>query len=99
MARLPSDAFERPVVILTGFGHPTAICSAMEAYMFLCDWPRSQRDACHGFAMKACLAAVRGDIEPETAKGLFASWAERRDILAPGAAAFGSSRAGSHGIA
>lgn len=100
MALPPNDQFERPVVILTGVGIPTAVSSAMEAYMFLADWPTAQRDAAHAFAMKACLAAVRGEIEADTAKGLFASWAEKRDILAPEVAAFIRSRGtGSHGIA
>lgn len=100
MARLPSDEFERPVVILTGLGIPTAVSTAMEAYMFLSDWPRSSRDAVHALACKACLAAVRGDIEPETARGLFASWAERNDIMALDAASFAMARrAGPHGTA
>lgn len=100
MARLPSDEFERPVVILTGVGIPTAVSTAMEAYMFLSDWPRSSRDAVHALACKACLAAVRGDIESETARGLFASWAERNDILALEAAAFAvGRRTGPHGTA
>lgn len=97
---MTSDDFERPVVILTGLGHPAAIASAMEAYMFLADWPVSRRDPVHGFALKACLAAIRGEIEPETARGLFASWAERHDLLAPDVAAFmGSRREGSRGRA
>ncbi len=95
-----SDVFERPVVILTGFGHPAALGSAMEAYMFLADWPVSKRDPVHGFAMKACLAAMRGEIEPDTARGLFASWAEKHDLLAPDVAAFlGGRREGPRGHA
>lgn len=95
-----SDDFERPVVILTGLGHPAAIASAMEAYMFLTDWPASRRDAVHGFALKACLAAIRGEIEADTARGLFASWAEKHDLLAPNVAAFaGGRREGSRGHA
>lgn len=99
MAPIPSDEFERPVVILTGLGHPTAVSSAMEAYMFLADWPQDRRDAAHAFTARACLGAVRGDIETETARGLFASWAERHDLLAPDIAAFASRQAGSHGRA
>ena len=100
MALTPSDEFERPIVILAGLGIPTAISSAMEAYMFLADWPHRRRDAAHAFALKACFAAVRGEIEPETAKGVFASWAERQDILAPDIVAFASGRRqGSRGIA
>lgn len=95
-----SDNFERPVVILTGFGHPAAIASAMEAYMFLADWPVSKRDPAHGFALKTCLAAIRGEIEADTARGLFASWAEKHDLLAPDVAAFvGSRKEGSRGFA
>lgn len=100
MAQMPSDDFERPVIILAGAGIPTAVSSAMEAYMFLTDWPKSQRDTAHVFALKACLAAVRGEIEADTARGLFASWAEKQDILAPDVAVFTSSRRqGSHGTA
>ena len=59
---MTSDDFERPVVILTGLGHPAAIASAMEAYMFLADWPAGRRDEVHGFALEASLAAIRGEI-------------------------------------
>jgi hypothetical protein len=97
---MTSDDFERPVVILTGLGHPSAIASAMEAYMFLADWPIRKRDPVHGFALKACLAAIRGEIEADTARGLFVSWAEKHDLLAPEVAAFaGSRREGSRGHA
>lgn len=100
MAAFPSDEFARPVVILTGLGFPTAVSSAMEAYMFLADWPQARRDAAHAFTARACLGAMRGDIEVETARGLFASWAERQEILAPDLAAFsGRGRTGSHGRA
>ena len=92
MAHVPLDEFDPPVVILTGLGQPTAVSSAMEAYMFLADWPKSKRDAAHTFTMKGCLSAVRGEIEAETARGLFASWAEKQEILAPDVAAFASSR-------
>ncbi|MDX3807927.1 DUF982 domain-containing protein [Bosea thiooxidans] len=77
------DEFKRPIIVLTAFGLPTVISSAMEAYVFLADWPTRQRDPAHSFAMKACHAAVRGDIEAETARGVFAAFAEKQDILAP----------------
>ena len=94
----PLDQFERPVVVLSCFGVATAISSAMEAYMFLTDWPVSQRDAAHLLALNGCLAAMRGEIDAETARGLFCSWAERRDILASDIVAFVSSHRGSsHG--
>lgn len=77
------DEFKRPIIVLTAFGLPTVISSAMEAYLFLADWPAGRRDPAHSFAMKACQAAVRGDIEAETARGVFAAFAEKQDILAP----------------
>lgn len=92
------DQFERPVVIMSCFGVATAISSAMEAYMFLTDWPVSQRDPAYSLALNGCLAAMRGQIDTETARGLFCSWAERRDILASEVATFVHSRRGtSHG--
>lgn len=86
-----SDHFERPVVVLAGLGHPTAISSVMEAYIFLVDWPPSKRDPAHQFAIKACLAAMRGEVEAETVRGIFATLAEKYDILAPDAVAFTAS--------
>ncbi|CAM5202765.1 hypothetical protein BTHI11S_05416 [Bosea thiooxidans] len=77
------DEFRRPIIVLTAFGRPTVISSAMEAYVFLADWPAGRRGPAHSFAMKACRAAVRGDIEAETARGIFAAFAEKHDILAP----------------
>lgn len=95
-----SDHFERPVVILNCFGIPTAISSAMEAYMFLTDLPARQQDAALSFARKACLAAVRGEVDTETARGLVSAWAERQGLLASDFAAFVSSRrSGTHGSA
>ncbi|MET3889054.1 hypothetical protein ABIE41_000130 [Bosea sp. OAE506] len=100
MAVLPSDEFQRPVVVLTAFGHPTAISTAMEAYMFLVDFPPSRQDAIHKVTANACLATVSGEIATDTARGLFASWAERNGILAPDVAAFvPNGRNGSHGVA
>jgi hypothetical protein len=85
---LNSEHFERPVVILVGLGHPAAISSVMEAFMFLVDWPPSRRDPAHDFAIKACRAAMRGEIDAETVRGIFATLAEKYDILAPDVGAF-----------
>jgi len=78
-----SDMFEQPVVVLVGLGFPAEVHSVMEAYRHLAEWPASLRDAAHSMALKACCAALRGDIEAETARGLFAAFAEKHDLLAP----------------
>ncbi len=41
------------------------------------------RDVAHSMALKACSAALRGEIEAETARGLFAAFAEKHNLLAP----------------
>jgi hypothetical protein len=42
--------------------------------------------------MKACQAALHGDIEAETARCLFAAFAAKHDILAPETPAIAASR-------
>ncbi len=77
------DMFRQPVTILVGLGFPAEIRSVMDAYRHLADWPASNRDTAHSIALKACGAALRGEIEAETARGLFAAFADKHDLLAP----------------
>lgn len=77
------DMFKQPVCILVGLGFPAKVRSVMDAYKYLCEWPASLRDTAHSVALKACGAALRGEIEAETARGLFAAFAEKHDLLAP----------------
>lgn len=77
------DMFRRPVTILVGLGFPAEVRSVMDAYRHLAEWPASLRDTAHSIALKACRAALRGEIEAETARGFFAAFAEKHDLLAP----------------
>lgn len=77
------DTFETPVTILTGLGIPTPVKSVLQAYQLLMNWPVATRDRAHTIATNACLAALNGHVEAETARGLFVAFAERQDILAP----------------
>lgn len=61
------DMFKTPVTIFVGLGFPTDVCCVMEAYRHLVEWPASNRDALHRAALNACGAALRGEIEAETA--------------------------------
>ena len=72
--------FENPVEIFVGLGFRRQVRSAMEAYAILSDMPGAN----HGkeIALKACRAAVAGEIEPETARAAFVAFARRNDILA-----------------
>jgi hypothetical protein len=75
--------FERPVTILVGLGLPVEIESVMEAYTLLNEWPPSKRNPTHAIALKACKAALVGDIDAETARATFVAFARKNDMLAP----------------
>ncbi len=64
----------------------------MDAYRHLAEWPTSFRDTAHSVAMKACQAALRGEIEAETARGLFAAFSAMHDLLAPDTTATAADR-------
>jgi len=91
------DMFRKPVTILVGLGFPAEIRSVIDAYRHLVEWPVSFRDAAHSVALKACQAALRGEIEAETARGLFSAFAEKHKFLAPERSAIAPFRLGSDG--
>ena len=76
------DMFDKPVTILLGLGIPTEVKSVMHAYQILMDW-RNAADASREVALKACKAAINGEIEAQTARAVFVAFAERHDLLAP----------------
>lgn len=86
------DMFREPLRILVGLGFPAEVRGVLDAYRHLCEWPVSLRDAAHAVALKACGAALRGEIEADTARGLFAAFAEKHDLIAPQGAAAAASR-------
>uniref|UniRef100_UPI00310144BB DUF982 domain-containing protein n=1 Tax=Neorhizobium sp. EC2-8 TaxID=3129230 RepID=UPI00310144BB len=88
------DMFREPVFILAGLGFPAEVRTVMDAFRHLVEWPASQRDTAHSIALKACGAALRGEIEAETARGLFAAFAEKHDLLAPDTKVITASRRG-----
>ncbi|MET3858958.1 MULTISPECIES: DUF982 domain-containing protein [unclassified Rhizobium] len=86
------DMFRQPITILVGLGFPAEIRGAMDAYRYLAEWPASFRDTAHSVALKACQAVLRGEIEAETARGLFTAFAEKHDLMAPEASAIAALR-------
>jgi hypothetical protein len=87
------DMFRKPVTILVGLGFPAEVRTVMDAYRHLVEWPTSFRDTAHSVALKACQAALCGEIEAETARGLFVAFAQKHELLAPQTAAVVASRA------
>jgi hypothetical protein len=76
------DMFEKPVTILLGLGIPTEVKSVMHAYQILMDW-RNAGNRSRELALKACKAAINGEIDAQTARSVFVAFAERHDLLAP----------------
>ena len=78
------DMFRQPVSILVGLGFPAEVRGVMDAPTGTSSNGRSHREMARtSIALKACSAALRGEIEAETARGLFAAFAEKHDLLAP----------------
>lgn len=77
------DVFEKPIRVLVGLGQPKDIRNILDAYMFLNDAPNYMRNAAHIMALKACKAALLGEVEAETARGTFEAFARKHDLLAP----------------
>jgi hypothetical protein len=77
------EVFEHPVTIIVGLGLPRQVNTVLEAYAILNEWPPSGRSTAHAMALKACKAALAGEIEAETARGMFFAFAQRNDLLAP----------------
>lgn len=71
--------FEKPVWVWVGPGFPHQLNTVADAYQFVLEWcgnsPKQRA------AMRACKAALVGDVDPETARGVFAAFARKKDIL------------------
>ena len=76
------DTFEEPVTILLGLGVPTEVKSVMHAYQILMDW-QNPGDHARNLALKACRAALNGDVDARTARAVFVAFAEKHDLVAP----------------
>jgi len=76
------DTFEEKVTILLGLGVPAEVKSVMQAYQILVDW-RSRDDHARNLALKACRAALNGEVDAQTARAVFVAFAEKHDLVAP----------------
>ena len=77
------NMFNTPVTIFVGLGFPAEVRTVTEAYALLSEWPMSKKESTHAMALKACRAALCGDVEAETARGIFVAFARKHDVLAP----------------
>lgn len=71
--------FEKPVRVWVGLGFPRNLNTVVDAYQLLMDWHGNSPE--QKAAIRACRAALSGDIDAETARGVFLAFARKKDIL------------------
>jgi hypothetical protein len=74
-----SKPFEQPVRVWVGLGFPRQINSVVDAYQFLLGWCGNSPE--QKAAIRACKAALAGDVDADTARGVFVAFARKKDIL------------------
>jgi hypothetical protein len=71
--------FEKPVRVWVGLGFPRQLNNVIDAYQMLMDWNGNSPE--QKAAIRACKAALCGDVDAETARGVFVAFAQKKDIL------------------
>lgn len=71
--------FEKPVRVWTGLGFPRQLNNVADAYQMLLNWCGNSPE--QKAALRACKAALAGDVDAETARGIFLAFARKKDIL------------------
>jgi Protein of unknown function (DUF982) len=79
---MDTKVFERPVSVYVGLGYVRTVRTVMDAYMMLNDWTSTRKCHAHEMALKACKAALKGDVDAETVRSLFMAFALRNHCLA-----------------
>ncbi|MCR5857169.1 DUF982 domain-containing protein [Mesorhizobium sp. J428] len=74
-------AFERPLTMFVGLGFPRHIDNATDALQALDELAPLEHGPAHDVAVRACRAALLGEIEPETARGIVEAYARARGVL------------------
>ena len=74
-----SQPFRKPVRVWVGLGFPRQLNSVVDAYQFVVDWCGNSPE--QKAAIRACKAALAGEIDAETARGILVRFAKKKDIL------------------
>ncbi len=74
-----SQPFRKPLRVLVGLGFPRQLNSVVDAYQFVSGWCGNSPE--QKAAVRACKAALAGDIDAETARGILVQFAKKKDIL------------------
>ena len=70
--------FEKPVRVWVGLGFPRQLNNVADAYQMLMGWCGNSPE--QKAAIRACKAALAGDVDAETARGVFLAFAKKKDI-------------------
>ncbi|WP_024586039.1 DUF982 domain-containing protein [Aliihoeflea sp. 2WW] len=71
--------FEKPIRVWVGLGFPRQLNNVADAYQMLMGWCGNSPE--QKAAIRACKAALAGDVDAETARGVFLAFARKKDIL------------------
>jgi hypothetical protein len=74
-----SRPFERPVRVWVGLGFPRQLNTVVDAYQFVTQWCGNSPE--QKAAIRACKAALAGEMDAETVRGMLIQFAKRKDIL------------------
>ena len=74
-----SQPFEKPVRVWIGLGFPRQLNTVVDAYQFAVEWCGNGPE--QKAAIRACKAALAGEIDAETARGVFVAFARKKDLL------------------
>lgn len=74
-----SKPFDTPIRVWVGLGFPRQLNTVADAYQFAMEWCGNSPE--QKAAVRACKAALVGDVDLETARGIFVAFARKKDIL------------------
>lgn len=74
-----AQPFEKPIRVWVGLGFPRQLNTVVDAYQLVLEWCGNSPE--QKAAIRACKAALAGDIDAETARGVFVAFARKKDIL------------------
>lgn len=71
--------FDKPVRVWVGLGFPRQLNTVVDAYQMLTSWNGNSPE--QRAAIRACKAALCGEVDAETARGVVLAFARKKDIL------------------
>jgi hypothetical protein len=74
-----AQPFEKPVLVWVGLGFPRQLNTVVDAYQVAREWCGNSPE--QRAAIRACKAALSGEVDAETARGVFTAFARKKDIL------------------